>query len=316
MAQDMNALTPVSSLPDKEEWGTIFGMAQQLVPTGFLPKAVDSPQKAAAIMLKGRELGVPPMYALSNITVIQGKPTANAEMMLALVKRAYGRDAVWVEKSTPELAKIGYLVHGKPRYYEFTIAMAQKAGLMSNQTWNKYPDAMLRARAISAVCRMEFPEVIGGMYAPGELGEDVRVDESTGEVISVDYAPRQSPQNQPQPAALSESSEDQKEKAMRRVHAVAGEYGISHDELHLWALDRKKQSVSDFTAKSLNDMASSIEADADKARAYFSKLQDVAELKAEGEKLSAQLDGESEDSDVIQGELVEAEYAHPNHGDS
>lgn len=310
MAQDMNALAPVSSLPDKDEWGTIFGMAQQLVPTGFLPKAVDTPQKAAAIMLKGRELGIPPMYALSNITVIQGKPTANAELMLALVKRAYGRDAIWMEKSTPEVAKIGYLVHGKPKYYEFTIDMAKKAGLLSNQTWTKYPDAMLRARAISAVCRMEFPEVIGGMYVPGELGEDVRVNESTGEITSVHIEPNVSVQvEKPDP-----------QKAMKRLHAVANNHGFKHEDLHLWARDRGKESVKDFSERALNEMADSIEANTEGARHYFEDLRNAAELEEVGKALSAQIDGEQVDSDGViqQGELVTADAAdsHPSHGDA
>lgn len=296
MAQDINALAPVSSLPDKDEWGTIFGMAQQLVPTGFLPKAVDTPQKAAAIMLKGRELGIPPMYALSNIAVIQGKPTANAELMLALVKRAYGRDAIWMEQSTPQVAKIGYLVHGKPKYYEFTIDMAKKAGLLSNQTWTKYPDAMLRARAISAVCRMEFPEVIGGMYVPGELGEDVRVDESTGEISSVHIEPNVSVETQaPDP-----------NRAMKRLHAVAADYGFSHDDLHRWALDKGKQSVKDFSERVLDGMSDSIESSPDKAREYFYTLEQAAELEEAGRQLSAQIDGEAVDNDgVIQEPTVE-----------
>ena len=311
MAQEnMGALAPVSSLPDKDEWGTIFGMAQQLVPTGFLPKAVDTPQKAAAIMLKGRELGIPPMYSLSNIAVIQGKPTANAELMLALVKRAYGRDVIWMERSTPEVAKIGYLIHGKPKYYEFTIDMAKKAGLLSNQTWTKYPDAMLRARAISAVCRMEFPEVIGGLYSPGELGEEVRVDESTGEVVSVDDAPKQT--------ATIEAPDPN--KAMKRLHAVANKHGITHDDLHRWALNKEKESVKDFTERVLNGMADSIESNPEKAEAYFSELRNAAELEEVGKAVSAQIDGEQVDSDgVMQGELVTADTApesHAGHGDA
>lgn len=296
MAQDMNALAPVSSLPDKDEWGTIFGMAQQLVPTGFLPKAVDTPQKAAAIMLKGRELGIPPMYALSNITVIQGKPTANAELMLALVKRAYGRDVIWMEQSTPQIAKIGYLVHGKPKYYEFTIDMAKKAGLLSNQTWNKYPDAMLRARAISAVCRMEFPEVIGGMYVPGELGEDVRVNESTGEITSVHIEPN----------ITVETEKPDPQKAMKRLHAVANNHGFKHEDLHLWARDRGKESVKEFSERALNEMADSIEANTDGAKHYFEGLRNAAELEEVGKVLSATLDAEPVDSDgVIQESNVE-----------
>ena len=296
MGTDMNALAPVSSLPDKDEWGTIFGMAQQLVPTGFLPKAVDTPQKAAAIMLKGRELGIPPMQALSNITVIQGKPTANAELMLAMVKRAYGRDAIWMEKSTPEVAKIGYLVHGKSKFYEFTIDMAKKAGLLSNQTWTKYPDAMLRARAISAVCRMEFPEVIGGMYVPGELGEEVRVDESTGEVISVDYTPK--------PTASVESPQDAWEKANRRLHAVANGLDITHEDLHLHINSKGYESLRDLSAKDLNAHADLLDTKPEAAKEYYAKLRNEQELAQISANLGETLDAEpvADEDGVIEHE--------------
>lgn len=315
MADPINALAPVNTLPSESEWNTMASMAQQLVPTGFLPKAVDTPQKAVAIVLKGRELGIPPMYALSNITVIQGKPTANAELMLALVKRAYGRDVIWVEKSTPAVAAIGYLVHGKPKFYEFTIDMAQKAGLMSNPTWNKYPDAMLRARAISAVCRMEFPEVIGGMYVPGELGEPVRIDEQTGEVTSVDY-------EIPAPSALASPQRPDRETAMRRLHAVAAEQGITHDDLHRWALDRDKTSLTEMNTASLITMADKLDKDTDRALAYFDQLRVAAEQRAEleqlNEQLNAQIDGEIVDEDGVihQGELVAADVKRPGYGDA
>lgn len=311
MADNINALVPVSNLPTQGEWNTIIGMAQQLVPTGFLPKAVDSPQKAAAIMLKARELGVPPMYALSNIAVIQGKPTANAELMLALVKRAYGRDAIWVEHSSPKVAKVGYLVHGKPKYYEFTIEMAAAAKL-TGDVWQKFPDAMLRARCISAVCRMEFPEVIGGMYVPGELGEDVRVEKSTGEVISVDYSPLQ-------PTATMEDH-DPKAVAMRRLHAVATKHGITHEDLHRQAVAAGRESLSDYDAQVLAATADSIEARPDKAKAYYERLRkDEAEFAMVNETLNKQLDSDDvvvDEDSVIQGELVNAAPVHPNHGNA
>lgn len=307
MADNMNALAPVSSLPNKDEWGTIFGMAEQLVPTGFLPKAVDTPQKAAAIMLKGRELGVPPMYALSNITVIQGKPTANAEMMLALVKRAYGRDAVWVETSTPKIAKIGYLVHSKPRFYEYTIEMAKQAGLLSNQTWTKFPDAMLRARAISAVCRMEFPEVIGGMYAPGELGEDVRVDESTGEVISVDYAPREVRQQAKPETVEMPVSDDEDELwavANRYFHTVINKYDITDDEKHAFVRYGGVESGStrDMNSAQLRKAANFIDSKEDPkafmagiAEMMAKKDEQQQDLAAIGEAVSAEFDAQQAD---------------------
>jgi hypothetical protein len=38
---------------------------------------------------------------------------------------------------------------------------------------------MLRARCLSAVARMAFPDSIGGMYSPDELGASVRVEGET-----------------------------------------------------------------------------------------------------------------------------------------
>ena len=94
----------------------IFRMAEQLVPTGFLPKAIDTPQKAAAILLKGRELGIAPMAALSGIAIINQKPTVMARAHGGDGQTSYGRDAIWVEESTDTHAKVGYLVHNKPRF--------------------------------------------------------------------------------------------------------------------------------------------------------------------------------------------------------
>ena len=79
-----------SVVPSREEWTTMLDMASMLVKTGFLPAAIKTPEQATAIILKGIELSVPPMYALSNIVVINGKPTCGAELMLALVHRDHG----------------------------------------------------------------------------------------------------------------------------------------------------------------------------------------------------------------------------------
>lgn len=151
-------------------WAMAQQQAAMLVKTGFLPQSIKTPEQALAIMMKGRELGVPPMYALSNIVIIQGKPTCNAELMLALVRRDHGSDAIRIAVSTNEKCTIQWRTWGQVSEYSFTIQDAQKADLLTNATWKKYPAAMLRARCISAVCRMAFPESIAGMYTGEELG--------------------------------------------------------------------------------------------------------------------------------------------------
>ena len=176
-----------STLPSDGEWRTMMQMATELVRSGMLPAHIKSPAAAVAVIQKGRELGIAPMYALSNIIVIQGKPTANAELMAALIYRDHGDDALDYEESTVERCTIAYKRRNasKRSKHTFTQADAKAAGL-SGGNWAKYPAAMLRARCISAVARMGFPDSIGGMYTPEELGHSEDVE---GEFVSVNGHP-------------------------------------------------------------------------------------------------------------------------------
>ena len=83
-----------------EAWGVLREQAAVLVRSGFLPHGVNTLEKAISIVMKGRELGIPPMRALSNIAVINGKPTGSAELVLALIYRDHGDGAVKVIENT------------------------------------------------------------------------------------------------------------------------------------------------------------------------------------------------------------------------
>lgn len=180
-----------NDLPTPETWQTMLSMADHLVQSGMLPKHITTPAAAVAIIQRGRELGIPPMYALNNIVYIQGKATTNSELMLALIYRDHGDGAVVFARTDNTACEIHYRRRGwpTPQRFVFSIEDAKQAGLMSNQTWQKYPAAMLRARAISAVARMAFPDTIGGMYTPEELGANVELDREGAFVIVHDEPP-------------------------------------------------------------------------------------------------------------------------------
>ena len=143
----------------------LYQLGKVLVGTGFLPAAIKTPEQAVAVMLKGQELRVPPMYALSNIAVISGKPACTAELMLALLYRDHGDAALRVTETTATRCAAAYKRRGwrEAQTFAFTLEDAKTAGL-SGGNWAKYPAAMLRARCISAIARMAFPDSIGGMY--------------------------------------------------------------------------------------------------------------------------------------------------------
>lgn len=253
-------------IPSTSEWQVIRDLAASLIPTGFLPASIKTPEQAVAIMLKGQELRVPPMYSLSNIVIVQGKPSCSAELMLALIQRDFGQRAMRVKDSSDQSCTVEYRLSGWDdiQSYTFTIEQAEQAGLFKNAVWKSYPAAMLRARCISAVARMAFPGSIGGMYVPGELGEAVTVN-ADGEIIStataviqrVDdaaseasttptpHAPaqaRRAPQDAPEPAVS-------REKVIQRLHSY-----VPHDALHNWALSKEVSSLSDVSTDDLIEL--------------------------------------------------------------
>ena len=172
-------------------------VCETLVKSEFLPKNIDTPQKAAAIALKGNELGIPLMHSFSHIHIIKRTPACSAELQLGLLRRG---GVTWeFAENTDETATIIFSRPGfQPYTSSFTMEEASRAGLTSNPTWKQYPKAMLRARAISAGARVIGPDLIGGMsYTPEELGATVNME--TGEVIEtqaevVDTKPAQNGQ--------------------------------------------------------------------------------------------------------------------------
>lgn len=265
---DKNALTTTDDqpmLPAQNEWALMMDMARALVPTGFLPETIKKPEQAVAIMLKGRELRVPAMYALSNIAIVKGKPTVSAEMMLALIYRDHGKRAIRIKESTNEHCTIEYRLDGwdGTSLYTFSIDDAKQAGIYINM-WLKYPAPMLRARCISAVARMAYPESIGGMYVPGELGDEVTITAS-GEVLSV------SGSIVDQDTGEIENHQDAWERASKRLHAVAREHGVNHDALHNWAVGTGNQSIRDVSATTLNNLADNFRNRPDYALERFAK---------------------------------------------
>lgn len=177
--------TAVAEVSSRDEWVLLQKQCKAFIASGFLPEHITqgvSSDKALAravtIVIKGRELGIPPMQAFSSISVIKGKPCLSAELMLALiyqrVKTAEVSCATPKEKQHLECTMKMRRHKDLPwEEFQFTIEDAKNAGLLSNDVWRKYPKSMLRARAISSGARVVFPDCIMGCYTPEELGGEV-----------------------------------------------------------------------------------------------------------------------------------------------
>lgn len=175
-------------------WTAMQEQANVLVKSGFMPVAIKTAEQAIAIIMQGREVGLGPMAAIRLINIIQGKPTISSEGMLGLCyKNIPGFRAEPVEDSdkafTIRLTRPGR----QPYDSRFSLDDAKRAGLLDKAggNWGRYPKAMLRARAISAGCRLIAPDALMGIsYTPEEMGaivdEDENIIASTDSYIDAD----------------------------------------------------------------------------------------------------------------------------------
>jgi hypothetical protein len=138
---------------------------------GLVPRHVQSPAHAAALIMRGAELGLRPMESLSALHLIDGKVTLSADTMLR-VAIAGGVQVSYPEftseRVTVELTRSGF----KPFRCTWDLEMARRAGLAGRQNYKKFPRAMLRARAISEAVRAFCPDLLSGAYLPEELSSE------------------------------------------------------------------------------------------------------------------------------------------------
>jgi hypothetical protein len=150
--------------------------ARKLSASDLLPKSYQGkPQNVLLAVEYGRSLGLDPITAINMTHVVQGKPTASAQLVNALVRRAGHRLQVRGDHQT---ATCRIIRNDDPFVFEvtWTIDRAKTAGLLANATWKSYPQAMLKARAITECARDACPEVLAGIsYTAEEIGGAVEV---------------------------------------------------------------------------------------------------------------------------------------------
>jgi hypothetical protein len=161
--QAPQALSP-SNLPldlENLSLNQINFIGQTMAQSGMFPDVTDGAEALVKI-LAGKEIGVTPFQAMTNIHIIQGKATMGANLMAAKVKGT-GKYDYRVTKLSGEVCTIafkqraGLMGQVWEDLGEFTYSLedAKRAGLVkTGSSWEKYPQNMLFARAISSGVRI------------------------------------------------------------------------------------------------------------------------------------------------------------------
>jgi hypothetical protein len=122
---------PAGAAPAALDFGEMLRRAKVLANTELVPKPLQGkPEAIVLVGALGAELGVPFVASLSDIHVIEGRPSPSAQLRLALIRRA-GHDARFVETSSTKAIIEGRRADSdRWTRVEWTIDDARRAGLL------------------------------------------------------------------------------------------------------------------------------------------------------------------------------------------
>lgn len=147
--------------------------------------------KPADIMIAiglGRAMGLSPAESLYRINVIQGRPSASAELIAANVRKA----GHILRVRGDERSARATIVRADDPGFEFEsmwdMDRARRLGLADKDGWKKQPATMMRWRAITEVARLACPEALYGVaYVREEIEDDGQFVAAPQRVSAADF---------------------------------------------------------------------------------------------------------------------------------
>lgn len=230
---------PRGVVPRPDELATMKEMVQVFIDSGFISDRFSDPKKALAVVLKGWEMGVPPLQALEGFYVSEeGRLSMQADLMRSLVQKS-GAGIIMVDSTTNDgavVVAIRYGVGGRPdreSRFSFTMDDATRAGLAGSTNWRKYPASLCLARATSQAARTIFPDVLMGVsYTPEEIG-------------TVEAKPTPTPvREEPDKVPYAEDDKKKLEPEPKNLDATAPTVDDGTTAIKMAVLDRDVQGKS------------------------------------------------------------------------
>lgn len=184
---------------------------------GMVPKSyedVNAQATRAKLMIgimKGLEIGLPPIAALSNIMIVNNRPAVWGDGAMALIqesgqlewKREWFEGEPFADTWTAHCAmkRRGQV---EPYCGQFSVADAKRAKLWGNPKkalWADYPQRMLRWRAFSWPARDGFADVLMGIGIAEEVMDMVPDAPAPVDTSILDDEPATAIEHKPEPPA-------------------------------------------------------------------------------------------------------------------
>jgi len=150
----------------------------QMVPKNYQNK----PEDVLVAVQWGYEIGLAPLQALQNISVINGKPSVYGDAAMALVQASPVcedvQETIEGDGTSNPVAICKVKRKGRSEVIsKYSVEDAKRAGLWGKQgPWSQYPKRMLQMRARGFALRDAFPDVLKGLIT-AEEAQDMPVEE-------------------------------------------------------------------------------------------------------------------------------------------
>lgn len=249
--------------------------AKALAHGDILPKAYQGkPANVLVAIGLGQSMGLSPAESLYRIDVIQGKPTASAELIAANVRKAGHKLRVRVDEANQSVT--ASIVRADDPEFEHKVTRdlnwAKQMGLATKDNYKKQPTTMLQWRAISAVARLACPEALYGVaYTADEIHDMPSVETPARRQASVeDFATEPAPVDVTDAVIIEEEPAQTTDNykatpaQLTKLYAMMRNAGFSERDLALKTISgvigREIESAKELTRAEIQSVFKELEA--------------------------------------------------------
>ena len=160
----------------------VYRLAEVIIQSKLSPEALGTPQAVTIVLLKGLEIGLPPMAAMESIGVINGRACIYGDGIPALLwSKGFDIEEHYADEDDP----IKMIAHcritrpnGRVYNFKYSIKDAKENQLWGTKAWKNYGKRMLRMRARGWLARDCASDVLKGMPIYEEVRDYVKDGET------------------------------------------------------------------------------------------------------------------------------------------
>lgn len=173
-----------------KRWQVMTAMANTFISSGAVPASIQNAAQMIMVFQAGYEAGMQPVEALNAFYIVNGKITMYGDAVTSQIIKA-GHTVEWGE-CDGEKAEVTITRgdNGKSMTGKFTIEMARNKGLFTtakggeNVFWKKYPENMLKYKALGLIVDFITPDALRGVSVKEVIEADLGDDALLGAVAA------------------------------------------------------------------------------------------------------------------------------------